>query len=185
MFNFLGTLTESQKNDFISFINSYIQNLQDYKNFYKIRATQLRRSSSVLQEHLKSIDSSITPTFNKALFEEPQGGQQFVQDVDDRWPAKIVSEIKNNLIDIFKDRDDLIFQLNNVKLMIEKNEDKAQFYDDADTKLNTLIAELEKLFNDPYYDQALISDSNSTRFRVNSLQDKTDFEKSIAPNLVK
>lgn len=181
MFDFLGTLTESQKRALVSWVRSQYSNDDSIQDFHKVRAAKLRRTSGLLNAYYKQF--GIESTFTKDIYKEPIGGQPLLEDKDDRWPAKIVSDLKENFLPELKRYDEAQFQLNNVCVQIERAEDDAHFRSLSHDESENLIQRLENLFSDDRYNEVLIRDADIAKYRTNSLQPKTAYEEALYPTL--
>lgn len=184
-FNFLGTLTEEDRINLSSWVSERYTLLQDIKKFYQNRASQLRRTSGLLNQVMSN--RGLKPSFQKDSITEPKGGFRLLTDRDDRLPAILVSKIKDNFRDMLQQEDEAVFQMNNLCVLIEKMEDEAYFSSISEDETTDLIVELEKLFSDPEYREVLISSGDmyngAPRFRIDSLAPRTEYEKQLSPSM--
>lgn len=186
MLDFLGTMTDKEKTQLSDWVNSHYTRLKSIQKFYKTRAAQLRRSSGLLNKVMA--DKGIKQTFEKDLYKAPEGGIRLVPDGDDLAPAQITYQIKDYFRTMLQTGDDSVFQMNNLCALIEKMEDQVFYTSITVQEVNSLLDQLDKLFNDPYYAPVLVSTSDTfngePRYRTDSLQPRTEYEKSVSPSLL-
>jgi hypothetical protein len=93
-------------------------------------------------------------------------------------------QIKDILRDQLQWQDEGVFQMNQLRNLIEKNEDRAQKANEGTTNITNLITSINSYFNKPEYQAALVKDQTDTypagtsqpRFRVHQLDVPTQWE---------
>jgi hypothetical protein len=192
-FNFLGNFCTTQWNAFQGYVGTAKANLPAIQQHYQIRAAQLRRTSGVLEEFYGAASPVLTPTFSKAVWRAgPNGWFNYVQR-DDHLPMVAVSQIKDILRDQFQWQDEAVFQMNQLRNLIEKNEDKAQKATEGAGNISAMITAINGYFNKPEYQAALVKDqtdvypagSMQPRFRVHQLDVPTQWEQEQHARTVK
>lgn len=185
IFNFLGTLTDSDLNQLSNWLDSNYDNLVNYSYHFRIRAAQLRRTSGILEKYYNR--KNITSTFVKDIYHPPLGGPSLLPLKDDIEPAKLTASIKQEFQDQIASYDDALFKINMLRKMIEDCEDKAQNANDAPQKVKDAVTNLYRLFDLPQYRDVLIRSTdtynNSLRFRTDSLADRTPYEQGLSQDL--
>lgn len=183
-FNFLGNFSTTQWNAFQGYVNSARLNLSAIQLHYQIRAAQQRKTAGVLEKFYSSGSPSLAPTFTKAPWKPgPNGWFGYVQR-DDHLPMVALSQIKDILRDQFQWQDEGVFQMNQLRNLIEKNEDKAQKAKEGTGNIATLITAINGYFAKPEYQAALVKDQTDVypagttqpRFRVHQLDVPTQWE---------
>jgi hypothetical protein len=181
-FNFLGTFNETQKNTFKTWLNARLNKFSDVQTFYQIRATNLRKTAGVLDQwYQTSNDEVLTPTFNKVEWQPGPEGHFVPLLRNDHIPMVTVSQIKQYYKEQLNRQDESVFHMNQLRNLIEKAEDKAQYANDAETMVPTLITQIESLFTQPQYQAVLVKDQTEQYkgepfFRVNLLDKPTQWE---------
>lgn len=183
-FNFLGNFSTTQWNAIQKYIGTAKANLPAIQTHYQIRAAQLRRTSGVLEQFYSNASSALAPTFSKVIWKAgPNGWFSYVQR-DDHLPMVALSQIKDILREQFQWQDEGVFQMNHLRNLIEKNEDKAQKSTEGTGNISNLITAINGYFNKPEYQAALVKDQTDVypagttqpRFRVHQLDVPTQWE---------
>ena len=191
-FNFLGHLSLTQFNAFTTWVDARAGNFPDIQQHYQIRAAQLRKTAGVLEKFYSTLnDELLAPTFNKKPWKPGPQGQFDYPYRDDQLPMVAMSQIKDYMKEQFQRQDDSVFQMNHLRNIIEKTEDKAekafqamnptQFTNDT---VGSLITRINGYFSLPEYEAVLVNDqtnvyplkSTQPRFRVNQLDAPTQWE---------
>ena len=182
-FNFLGTLTESQKLAFETWVAKHKANFTPISEFHRIRAHQLRKTSGLLEEFYKSKDPlarGLTPTFRKDAWNP--GGEYFQNTArDDQGPANAMFEIKDRFEPQLALDDEANFRMNLLRVRFESQEDLAQDTAEGVALVEAKLKELTQCFADPHYRGACVRASDTykeePRFRVHPLDPPTAWEK--------
>src|SRR5271157_4156776 len=183
-FNFLGNFCTTQWNAFQSYVGIAKVNLPAIQTHYQIRAAQLRRTSGVLEKFYMGGMPALAPTFTKPIWKAgPNGWFSYVQR-DDHLPMVATAQIKDILRDQFQWQDEGVFQMNQLRNLIEKNEDKAQKATEGTSNIASLITAINGYFNKPEYQAALVKDqtdlypagTTQPRFRIAQLDVPTQWE---------
>ena len=191
-FNFLGTFSESQKIAFETWLNARLSKFSAIQTFYQIRANNLRKTAGVLEQWYQTYnDEKLAPTFNKASWQPGPNGHFVPTPRNDHIPMVTVSQIKDYYKEQLNRQDESVFHMNQLRNLIEKAEDKAQYANDAitastapnDTHVTVanLIQQIESLFTQNQYQAVLVKDISSQYegqpyFRVNPLDAPTQWE---------
>jgi hypothetical protein len=183
-FNFLGNFDTTQWNAFQKYVGTAQANLPAIQIHYQIRAAQLRRTSGVLEAYYSKVSPVLAPTFDKAVWKAgPNGYFNYVQR-DDHLPMIAVAQIKDILRNQFQWQDEGVFQMNQLRNLIEKSEDNAQKATEGAGNISNLITAVNGYFNKPEYQAALVKDQTDVypvgttqpRFRVHQLDVPTQWE---------
>jgi len=183
-FNFLGNFCTTQWNAIQAYIGPAKSNLPAIQTHYQIRAAQLRRTSGVLEQFYTTETPALAPTFNKVVWKPgPNGWFNYVQR-DDHLPMVAMGQIKDILQGQFQWQDEAVFQMNQLRNLIEKNEDSAQKANEGSNNISNLIIAINGYFNKPEYQAALVKDqtdvypagTTQSRFRVHQLDVPTQWE---------
>src|SRR5271166_5832767 len=101
---------------------------------YQIRAQQLRKLAGVLEQYAGTLnDQKLTTAFQKEAWQPGPYGHFNYAPRQDHIPMVTASYLKNYMKPQFQRDDELWFSMNHVRTVIEKNEDQAQFANDAVT----------------------------------------------------
>jgi hypothetical protein len=183
-FNFLGNFCTTQWNAFQAYVTKAQANLPSTQTHYQIRAAQLRRTSGVLEKFYSGATPALAPTFSKAVWKAgPNGWFSFVQR-DDHLPMTAMYEIKDILKPQLQLMDEGVFEMNQLRNLIEKNEDNAQKANQGAGNITTMIAAINGYFAKPDYQFALMKDQTDVypagttqpRGRVHQLDVPTQWE---------
>src|SRR5271157_5639605 len=184
-FNFLGHMSLTQQQAFNAWVRAREENFAAIQQHYQIRAEQLRKTAGVLEQFYQTLnDEKLAPTFNKAPWKPgPQGAFDYPYR-DDQLPMIAMAQIKDYMKEQFQRQDDSVFQMNQLRNLIEKTEDKAekalmamnptQFSNDT---VANLITRVTSYFSQPEYEAVLVNDQTDVyptgttqpRFRVHQL----------------
>jgi hypothetical protein len=196
-FNFLGRFTLTQWNAFQAWVAAREQNFPGITQFYQIRAQQLRKTAGLLEQYYTTQnDQTLTPTFEKDLWSPgPNGHFNYAINNDDHIPMVMMSRIKTRMKDMFQRDEDAIFYMNQLRCLIEKNEDMAQYNhnfaqtppttanNDNPYTLQPLLTKINSLFSKPEYVSVLVDDVNAANmykgqpyFRVHQAETPTQWE---------
>lgn len=192
-FNFLGHFTMSQWNAFQAWVDARKGNFTDISLFYQIRAQQLRKTAGVLEQYYSTLnDQTLTPTFTKDLWKPGPNGHFAYPYDNDQLPMVVMSKIKKQFKEMLQRDEEAVFYMNQLRCLIEKNEDMAQFsHDFVQPETNTsnnspdtlqpLLAKINSYFSKPEYVAVLVDDINSLYkgqpyFRVNQSDTPTQYE---------
>lgn len=189
-FNWLGHFSKTQWDTFQSWYGGNpAGNWQGIELHHRIRAQQLRKTAGALEEFYITVnDDKMSPTFAKAAWQPPQSGYFPYIRRDDQLPMAAMSQIKAFLKDELQRQDDAMFQMNHLRNLIEKTEDKAQGAVDAPTGVPELIGKINGYFALKNYAAVLVNDQSDVypagttqpRYRVAELDPPTQFEQEQA-----
>lgn len=169
-FNFLGHMTETQRDSFYSWMKAKEGNFPDITTFYQIRSHQLRKSAGLLEHYYANYSpDKPTPTFQKDSW-QPTKGQHFLYNItNDQLPAVAVSKMK----EVFKDQlqvdEEAVFWMNWLRNAVEKQEDKAQKSSEALETIKLNKTRLEQCWKDPSYSRILVSKADENTYRTHQL----------------
>jgi hypothetical protein len=195
-FNFLGRFTVTQWDAFQSWVSARKGNFTDISLFYQIRAQQLRKTSGVLEQYYSTVnDQSLAPNFSKDLWKPGSDGHfSFANNNDDHIPMVMMTRIKTRFKDMLQRDEDAVFYMNQLRCLIEKNEDLAQYNsdftqtttsknNDNPQTLQSLLDKINSLFSKPEYVSVLVDDKNAANmykgqpyFRVHQADAPTQWE---------
>jgi len=189
-FNWLGTFTLSQNNAFTTWVNDRLDNFFDIQTFYQIRAQQFRKTAGVLEKFYAAAETPLAPTFKKASWQPGPQGHFAPYPRFDHQPMVYVSDIKGYLQLQLEVVDDAVFLMNNLRTIIERNEDEAQYASVAEAAVRVDLAAIANLIGQPQYQAVLVDDVNTANmytgangqsapqpyFRVNGLDAPTTWE---------
>lgn len=183
-FNFLGTLTESQRDALQAWVNSRLKDSEDIAMFHRVRAHQLRKSAGLLEEFYRRDSRGLVPTFQKDPWQPGNGGHFAPNPAFDSPPADAVATIKGTVEDQLASDDEAVFRMNFVRTRIEAHEDMAQEALDAPGVVKDSVQKLTGFFNDPAYEGACIRDKADTfdgepRYRQHPLDPPTAWERKL------
>jgi hypothetical protein len=176
-FNFLGHMTESQKIEFYKWLDSKSSSLSDEEKWWRIKAQQFRKCSGVLEAWQVSKGSGISSQWDKQVWEPGKHGHALYTQGDDQLPSVVMSDIKELFREQLKALEESVFQMNHLRTLIEKCEDKAQYTHEAPNTLPHLKAELDSLFGRPEYQTVLVKKVDESKFRVSQLDEITPLER--------
>jgi hypothetical protein len=201
-FNWLGHFSLSQWQAMQGWISARQEDIPEVSTFHRIRAEQLRKTAGVLEQYYSSVypdeegsyDEALAPTFQKPVWAPGPYGH-FNQAVsDDHLPMVMVGRIKKGMQDMFQRHDDAVYYMNQVRCLIEKHEDLAQYASDfakspaGGTQTNPrnlagLISKINSYFSKPEYQTVLVDDVNQSNMyegqpytRVNNADPPTQWE---------
>lgn len=193
-FNFLGNFSATQWNAFQSWVADRQANFTPISQFYQIRAQQLRKTAGVLEQYYSTInDQNLAPTFSKTLWKPGINGHFTYPYDNDQLPMVMMGKIKTRFKDMLQRDEEAVFFMNQVRCLIEKSEDMAQYAHDfiqpdisttnsgSPETLQPLLAKINSYFSKPEYVAALVDDINSLYkgepyFRVNQADTPTIWE---------
>ena len=178
-FNFLGHMTESQRDALYSWMDARKSNFAPITTFYQIRAQQLRKAAGLLEYYYANYSQDKpTPTFKKDVW-EPATGQFLYSIYSDQTPAVAVSRMKEVYKEQLQIDEEAVFWMNWLRNSIEKQEDKAQKASEATTTIKINQDELKKCFADPAYERILVSKTNEPLYRTSQLDPPTALETTL------
>lgn len=185
-FDFLGHMSESQKGEFYKWLDSHSGGVRDVGIWWMIRAQQLRKTAGCLEKfYAEQNDTKMTPRWSKAPWSPGPKGHFPYTFQEDLPSSEVVSQIKELFREQLQRDDEGQFQMNNVRTMIEKAEDKATFSLEGKSQLKSLKEALDRMFDLPENEAILVKDKTATfegkpKFRVNPMDEPTPWE--IASN---
>ncbi len=184
-FNFLGNLSETQKDAFSTWVTAQAATLPPVCTFHRIRAQQLRKTAGLLEKYYASgaAPDPLAPSFIKESWKPDDAGHFPYAFRYDHEPAMVVAEVKEHFRSKLVTMDDGVFHLNQVRVLIEKQEDLAQYASEGQAKVASLMDRLETLFGQPEYQATLVRDrtdqyQGEPRFRVHQLDQPTAWERA-------
>lgn len=191
-FNFLGHFSKTQQTAFNAWVRARELNFAPIQQHYQIRAAQLRKTAGVLEQFYSTLnDEKLSPTFKKEVWKAGPQGHFSYPYRDDQLPMIAMAQIKDYMKEQFQRQDDSVFQMNYLRNVIEKTEDKAQkaflamnptqFSNDT---VENLITRINGYFSQPEYEAVLVDDqkdvypegTSQPRFRVHQLDIPTQWE---------
>src|SRR4051812_20617071 len=123
-FNFLGHFTMSQWNAFQAWVAQRQGNFPDIALFHQIRAQQLRKTAGVLEQYYSTLnDQKLAPTFSKTLWKPSENGHFTYPYDNDQLPMVMMSKVKTRFKEMLQRDEEAVFYMNQVRCLIEKNED--------------------------------------------------------------
>lgn len=192
-FNFLGHMSLTQKQAFFSWIQARQPKLPAIQQFYQIRAAQMRKTAGVLEQFYKAVnDEVLNPTFDKNSWKPSENGHFSYTWREDHLPMISTAQIKAYLQPQLQRQDEGVFAMNHMRNLIEKQEDKANFTNDAQNhptrSITALITQINGYFAKATYEAVLVNDqtdvypanSGNPRFRVHQLDAPTTWELELA-----
>ena len=183
-FNFLGHMSESQKNAFKTWVTERRENFTPIQQHHQMRAQQLRKTAGILEKYYQEYhEETLAPTFRKDPWQPGPNGHFAYTYRDDHGPMLVMSDLKDHYKDQLNRQDEAVFAMNHIRTLIERHEDKAQQANEAPDDVNNLIQQLENLFSQPQYQAVLVKDKTDLyqgmpRFRTSSLDPPTPWELS-------
>lgn len=194
-FNFLGRFTLSQWKSFQAWVALRQGNFPAISQFHQIRAQQLRKTAGLLEQYYSTQnDQSLSPTFSKELFAPGANGHFSYHHDDDHIPMVMMGRIKTRFKEMLQRDEESVFAMNQVRCLIEKQEDAAQdnydFTQPSNSKTNDnpqtlqpLLDKINSLFSKPEYVSVLVDDVNAQNqykgqpyYRVNQADTPTQWE---------
>jgi len=182
-FNFLGHMSETQRDNFVGWVNSQTDDLADIQTHHQIRAQQLRKAAGLLEQFYSTAEVPLKPSFIKETWKPASTEQHhFAYGYrNDHRPAMTMVNIKDYFKTKLVHMDDAVFHMNHLRTAIERSEDLAQYANDAVAKVPALVNELHTLFGKDEYSVALVRDKTDLykgqpRYRVHQLDPPTPYE---------
>lgn len=177
-FNFLGRLSESQKDSFYEWMDKKLPLVPEAVIWHRAKAQQLRKTAALLE----SLYPDLTPPFEKEAWKPNPDGHFNGTPSRDAVPSTVVSRLKDRFRPMLQRDDEAVFWMNSIRTQIERHEDAATILNEAKTDTQVLRAELDALFGKPEYEATLVKDKTSLYkgepyFRTNSLDEPTIWEK--------
>ena len=184
-FNFLGTITESQKEALESWVNTHKADFQAISVFHRIRAQQLRKSSGLLEAYYAKDPRNLKPTFIKEPWQPKEGGHFFPTQRDDQGPANAVYDLKDRMQYPMAADEEAVFRMNFIRTRFEFQEDLAQEAAEGEDYVTQKLADLNRFFADPHYRASCIRDKTDLyegepRFRAHPWDKPTAYEQRAA-----
>ena len=142
-FNFLGTITESQKEALEKWVGKHKADFPDLTKFHQIRAHQLRKTSGMLETFYKSKDPwgrGLEPSFEKDPWQPGPDGHFFPTQRDDQGPANAVFDLRDRFQYPMAFDEEGQFRMNFLRTRFEFQEDVAQEMAEADKALKSAEA---------------------------------------------
>ena len=194
-FNFLGRFTLSQWQSFQTWVAQRKDNFPAISQFHQIRAQQLRKTAGLLEQFYSTQnDQVLAPTFSKELFSPGANGHFSFPHDDDQVPMVMMTRIKTRFKEMLQRDEEAVFAMNQIRCLIEKQEDAAQvnhdFIQPSNSKTNDnpqtlqpLLDKINSLFSKPEYVSVLVDDVNANNqykgqpyYRVNQADAPTQWE---------
>jgi hypothetical protein len=186
-FKFLGHMAKTQKIKFYEWLDKKDKKHIPIHEWYRIRAHQMRKTAGLLEEYYKTkhpdpdeVDK-LEPSFVKDEWQPNKDGHFVYVNRVDIIPGVAVSKIKDRYKHILQRDDEGEFWMNWLRNHIERHEDKANMHKEAQSKVATLRAELDAMFEKPEYEAVLVDNTKMYKgqpyFRVNPLDEPTIWEK--------
>jgi hypothetical protein len=192
-FHFQGHFSASQWTAFQSWVGARQGDFPAISQFYQIRAQQLRKTAGVLEQYYSTLnDQKLSPAFSKTLWKPGTNGHFTYSYDNDQLPSVMMGKIKTQFKEQLQRDEEGVFYMNQVRCLIEKNEDMAQFSNDftqpanstnndTPTTLQPLLTKINSYFSKPEYAAVLVDDVNNLYkgqpyFRVNQADTPTQWE---------
>jgi hypothetical protein len=200
-FNFLGHMSQTQFGNLQTWVNARTGKFPPIQSngqagiqlHYQIRAQQLRKMAGVLEQFAGTLnDQKLTTAFQKEAWQPGPYGHFNYAYRQDHIPMVTATYLKTYMKPQFQRDDELWFSMNHVRTVIEKNEDQAQFANDAVTttqppantfQLPTVAALLNSISNyfaTNQYEAVLVNDQTTyggdPYFRVHQFDPPTQWE---------
>lgn len=180
-FNFLGNLSETQRDAFAGWVNDQTDSLTDTQTFHQIRAQQLRKTAGLLEMFHSKAEVPLAPSFIKETWKPDAPGHFAYANRNDHLPAMTVLKIKEYFRSSLCHQDDAVYSMNHLRSMIEKHEDIAQYSNDAVSHVPALLTQLDTYFGKDEYSASLVHDQSDQfqgepRYRVNPLDSPSIWE---------
>lgn len=191
-FNFLGTITESQKEALEKWVGKHKADFPDLTKFHQIRAHQLRKASGMLETFYKSKDPwsrGLEPSFEKDPWQPGPDGHFFPTQRDDQGPANAVFELRDRFQYPMAFDEEGQFRMNFLRTRFEFQEDLAQEMAEAADYVVQKLADLNRYFADPHYRASCIRDKSDLfegepRFRAHPWDQPTKAEQQAATGVL-
>ena len=189
-FNFLGHMSETQKNAFYKWLDKRTALQPKVKEWYQIRSHQLRKTAGLLEEYYNTQNPDpdavepLATTFKKEEWKEGKDGHWAHHNRPDFKPAVTVGRIKDRFRHMLQRDDEGVFWMNWLRNHIERHEDNANQGAEAGSTVAKLRGELDTMFNLPEYEEVLLKDVSQTYkgeplSRVNPFDEPTIKEKEL------
>ena len=197
-FNWLGNFSKTQWTTFKTWAGQRSADIPNVSTFHRIRAQQLRKTAGVLEQYYSSVypqeagsyGETLAPTFQKEPWKPGQFGHFVYSSPDDQLPGVMVGRVKTQMKDMLQRHEDAVYAMNQIRCLIEKHEDWAQYQNDfvqdptgvtVDPEtMQELLARVDSYFAKPEYANALVDDTNLYKgqpyFRVNFADPPTQWE---------
>ena len=178
-FNFLGNFALSQWQAMQAWIGKRQDDMESISMFHRIRAEQLRKTAGILEKYYSTVypkepvayAQKLTPTFQKPAWKPGPYGHFNFSYGDDQIPMVMVGRIKTKMTDMLQRDEDAVYYMNQVRCLIEKHEDLAQYTHDFvkpppgvdatnPQTLQVLLAKINSYFSKPEYQTVLVDDVN-------------------------
>jgi hypothetical protein len=192
-FNFLGHFCTTQQEVFNAWVRARKSIFPAIQQFHQIRAAQMRKTAGVLERFYATLnDDPLKPSFDKNSWKPGAQGHFNYTWREDHLPMIAMAQVKDYLREQFVRQDDAVFQMNHLRTLIEKQEDKAEKANEALThprrSLEHLLTKINSMFQKPEYQAVLVKDqtdvypagSTQPRFRVHQLDPPTPHELELA-----
>ena len=200
-FHWLGSFSMSQWQAFKAWANQRIGDVKDISTLHRIKAEQLRKTAGVLERYYSSVypkeqgsyGEKLAPTFQKAVWKPDEHGHFNYVPGDDQLPMVAVSRAKGQMKDMLQRHEDAVYLMNQVRCLIEKHEDWAQYASDFaqdppagstaanPTSLQQILSKVDGYFGRPEYQHVLVDDTKllykgQPYYRVHPADPPTQFE---------
>jgi hypothetical protein len=190
-FNFLGHFSKTQQNAFNAWVRARENNFPAIQQHFQIRAAVLRKTAGVLEQYYATLnDETLAPTFKKEVWKPGPQGHFDYPNRDDQLPMTAMYQIKDFMKEQFQRQDEGVFQMNHLRNIIEKTEDRAEKAFQAlnsqfsSETVENLITRINGYFNQPEYEAVLVNDQTNVypvgtskpKFRVHQLDIPTQWE---------
>lgn len=184
-FNFLGSFSVTQREAFKKWVEARKGNFPAIQEFHQIRAQQLRKTAGLLETFYSALnDEKLAPSFRKEAWKPGPHGHFAPRTEDDHLPMVTMSKIKARFREQLQRDDEAVFMMNQVRNLIEKEEDAAQYaYEimgDGEDNLKALLAKIDGYFGQVEYESILVDDTRlyhgQPYFRVHPFDEPTQWE---------
>ncbi len=175
-FHWLGNFSMSQWKAFKTWANQRVGDVKDISTLHRIKAEQLRKTAGVLEQYYSSVypqeqgsyGEKLAPTFQKTVWKPNEHGHFDYLPGDDQLPMVMVGKAKGQMKDMLQRHEDAVYFMNQVRCLIEKHEDWAQYASDFaqgssgvpgnPVTLADILAKVDGYFTRPEYQHVLVDD---------------------------
>lgn len=197
-FHWLGNFSLTQWTTFKTWANQRAADIPDVSTLHRIKAQQLRKTAGILEQYYSSVypqeagsyNETLAPTFQKPVWQPGQYGHFNYTPGDEQLPVVMVGRIKTRMKDMLQRHDDAVYYMNQIRCLIEKHEDWAQYQSDFaqdppgvtsnPTTLQELLSKVDSYFAKPEYQNVLVDDTTLYKgqpyYRVHPADPPTTWE---------
>jgi hypothetical protein len=197
-FHWLGNVSKTQWTTFKTWATQRKGDAASISLLHRIKAEQLRKTAGVMEQYYSSVypneagsyGETLAPTFQKTPWKPGTSGHFNYTYGDDQLPMVMVSRVKGNMKEMVQRHEDAVYTMNQIRCMIEKHEDTAQYINDFvqdstgvtnnPMTLTELLAKVDSYFTKSEYQNVLVNDTvlykRQPYFRVHPADLPTQWE---------